>query len=207
MSPSGAVAAVNSFAPDGLASRKQDNLWTHYAFDPQGSVVQLLSSPGAVLLSSVNARGAVRLRNSGLIPQFLRRHAQIRPFRSHDPLESGEGAEDGSAPRRTTENSSGPLLKHNFKNALQWKRVLGGRGRRTTSVPPLVGGTTDHGAGLLAPQRDSRASRGERRLRAGERLVESADPAMKALWTQAAEIDKRRDPVTLKVYSLTNRTM
>ena len=30
---------------------------------------------------------------------------------------------------------------------------------------------------------------------------------MKALWTQAAEIDKRRDPVTLKVYSLTNRAM
>ena len=32
-------------------------------------------------------------------------------------------------------------------------------------------------------------------------------PAMKNLWTLAAENDKRRDPVTLKVYALTNRAM
>ena len=46
MAPSGAVGGVNSFAPDGLASRKQDNLWTHYAFDPQGSVAQRLTGAG-----------------------------------------------------------------------------------------------------------------------------------------------------------------
>ena len=42
---------MNSFAPDGLASRKQDNLWTHYAFDPQGSVAQRTGASGAVVSS------------------------------------------------------------------------------------------------------------------------------------------------------------
>ena len=65
MSPNGNVAAVNSFAPDGLASRRQDNLWTHYAFDPQGSVAQRTSATGAVVSSrTYDAYGAETVQNA-----------------------------------------------------------------------------------------------------------------------------------------------
>jgi len=49
----GAITAINVYAPDGLVARKKGSTWSQYLFDQQGSVCQTLDNSGTLVFNSV----------------------------------------------------------------------------------------------------------------------------------------------------------
>ena len=66
---SGAIAAVNVYAPDGLVGRWQGGNWTQYTFDANGNVAQRLNGAQSVVASSVFDGYGVE-SSSGLTDSF-----------------------------------------------------------------------------------------------------------------------------------------